>query len=456
MFVSRIKDEIQKSLKDPNFSFVARRSLHTLFAMGTVAVLRIASGIIIARYYGPEVRGWLTNLTAFMAIYIILGNFGIKDAMLKLIPEYKDKYNLRTAWMVYKKSMHLIFGFWILCVLAMLLIAEWQSSNWNVPNLRYYFMAASVFLIFLLLSEFNNYSLRAILKIKVANYNTVATLIARVGGLIILTAFFFDRYNPLYIHFFAVCFAAWLISQISVNKHFKRPSRNQEVLADINYFKILSIAFPMLFVYLGFFINNFAAFYRLPAFASTEMIGIYQTAASVSNMAIMALVAVYTTIQPKISQLHHQGNHNEVRKICVKFSRLTFLLNVPIFLILLFGSKLVIFIMYGEEFLPGYLSLSILTIGQIFNVACGPVAQILNVTGYHKQFGKITVFGALCNLILIYFLIPIWGIEGAAIANTVGVAVWNITGTIFVKKKFGYYIAYLPFLNLNKNYIPQK
>ena len=88
-------------------------------------------------------------------------------------------------------------------------------------------------------------------------------------------------------------------------------------------------------------------------------------------------------------------------------------------------------------------------------MGCGPVAQLLNVTGYHKQFRNISLVGAFLNLALIFFLIPKWGIEGAAIGNAVSMAAWNILGTLYIKKKFGYYIAYLPFVNLNKNYIPK-
>jgi len=450
--VSKIQNKIRLALQDPNFAFVAKGSFHTLFSMGTVFFLRFVSGVIIARFYGPEVSGWLTNLMTFMAAFIILGNFGIKDAMLKLIPEYKEKYNLGTAWDIYKKSIHLILFFWLICVVIMVLMADWQAAAWKVPNMGIYFKVGAFFLIFLLLSEYNNFVLRAILQIKSANYNNMVTLVSRVIVIAVLTFFMFDKNNPLYLQFISGCFLAWLFSQLSINKHFRKPSIGQEVMVKVDYNVILAVSFPMLFTYLGFFINNFADAYMLPFYTSTEMVGIYKTCANVSSIAAMALVAMNTTIQPKISQLHHQGKHEEVMKLCVKFARLIFLMNIPIFAMIIFGSRLMIWLAYGEAFLPGALALSILAVGQIFNVGCGPVAQLLNVTGYHKQFRNISLLGAFVNLVLIFFLIPLWGIEGAAIANAFSMAVWNVVGTLYIKKKFGYYIAYVPFVNLNKNY----
>jgi O-antigen/teichoic acid export membrane protein len=454
--INSIREKINKSLQDPNFAFVAKGSIHTLMSMGAVFFLRFLSGVIIARFYGPEVSGWLTNLTTFMAAFIILGNFGIKDAMLKLIPEYKEKYNLKTAWAIYKKSIHLILFFWLISMVLMYFLADWQSRAWNVPNLKIYFQASSIFLIFLLLSEYNNFVLRSILKIRTANYNNIVTLVSRVLFIAFLTFYFFNPYNPLYLQFVSGCFVAWLVSQISIYKHFSKPSKGQEVLSEVNYTMILAVAFPMLFTYLGFFINNFADAYMLPFYTSTQMVGIYKTCANVASIAAMALVAMNTTIQPKISQLYHQGKNEEVMKLCVKFARLIFLMNIPIFAMIIFGSKLMILFAYGPKFLPGSMALSILAVGQIFNVGCGPVAQLLNVTGYHKQFRNISLIGAFLNLSLIVFLIPRWGIEGAALGNAVSMAAWNILGTLYIKKKFGYYIAYLPFVNLNKNYIPKK
>lgn len=454
--IQKIQKKIQKALTDPNFSFVAKGSIHTLLSMGAVFFLRFLSGVVIARFYGPEISGWLTNLMTFMAAFIILGNFGIKDAMLKLIPEYKEKYNIATAWAIYKKSLHLIGFFWILCMIIMYLMADWQAQAWDVPNLKVFFQFSGFFLVFLLMSEYNNFVLRAILQIKSANYNNIATLASRVVTIVFLTLFFFNDYNPLYLQFLSGCFLAWLFSQISINKHFRKPSIGQEIQTDVDYSTILAVALPMLFTYLGFFINNFADAYMLPFYTSTEMVGIYKTCANVSSIAAMALIAMNTTIQPKISQLYHQGKHEEVMKLCVKFARLIFLMNIPIFAMIIFGSKLMIYLAYGPAFVPGSVALSILAIGQIFNVACGPVAQLLNVTGYHKQFRNISLIGAFINLGLIFVLIPKWGIEGAAIGNAISMAAWNVIGTIYIKKKFGYYIAYVPFINMNKNYTPQQ
>ena len=166
-------------------------------------------------------------------------------------------------------------------------------------------------------------------------------------------------------------------------------------------------------------------------------------------LAATLLVALNTTVQPKITQLYTQQKYDEVQRIAVKSSKLIFWLSLPVFIILFFLSKYVMWL-YGAEFMKGALSLSILTIGQVFNTLCGPVAQVLNATGYHKQFRNISLMGMGVNILINLIIIPIYGIEGAAIANTLSMLFWNIVGTIYIKKKFGFYVAYIPLVNLNK------
>lgn len=450
MNIQTYKEKLQHALQDKNFGFVLKGSLSTALTLFFVQGLRFISGVLIGRYYGAEASGRLTLIVTVMGIFAIFINFGVKEALQKLIPEFREKYNLKSAYAIFLKGNQLIVLFSLISAVILYLIAPWLSQYWNEPDMVWLFRISGLFLPFFVLGDLNYFSLRAALKVHTANMSLILPTIIRLLVLFAITFFFFRFDNPIYLHWGTICLLPWLFSLIPIYKYFHQPATKEEQLATANHQDILTVAFPMLMTYAAFLVTNSADVFILKSYhVGTDLVGIYKTCTNISMLAATLLVALNTTVQPKITQLYTQNNLSEVQRIACKSSKLVFLLSLPVFLMLLFFSKQVMWL-YGNEFMKGALCLSVLTIGQVLNTTCGPVAQLLNATGYHKQFRNISFFGAVVNILINLVLIPRFGIEGAAIANAFSMILWNVVGTFYIKKTFGFYIVYVPFLNLNK------
>lgn len=440
------KEKLQRSLADQHFGFVLKGSLSTAVTLFFVQGLRFISGVLIGRYYGATASGRLTLVVTIMSILAIFINFGVKDALQKLIPEYREKYNLKTAYHLFLKGNQLIFIFSLIGAILLYVISPWLCNYWNEPGMLWLFRASGIFLPFLVLGDLNYFSLRAALKVHTANVSLIVPTVIRLVALFVLTWFFFDRNNPIYLHWSTLCVLPWLFSLIPVYKHFVQPSRSEDAAQAIANREILSVAFPMLLTYASFIVSNSADVFILKAnHVGTDLVGIYKTCTNISMLAATLLVALNTTVQPKITQLYTQQQYSEVQRIAARSSKLIFLLSLPVFIILLFFSKYVMWL-YGYEFMKGAACLTILTVGQVVNTVCGPVAQLMNATGYHRQFRNISFFGAIANILINLLLVPAYGITGAAVANAVSMILWNIVGTVYIRKKFGFYIYYIPFL----------
>ncbi|MFN8295748.1 MAG: flippase [Chitinophagales bacterium] len=440
------KEKFEKALEDKNFNFVLKGSLSTAITLFFVQGLRFISGVLIGRFYGAEASGRLTLIVTVMGIFAIFINFGVKDALQKLIPEYKEKYNTKTSYSLFLKGNELVFFFSFISAIILFFISPWLCEYWKEPGMLWLFRISGLFLPFLVLGDLNYFSLRAALKVHTANMSLVIPTIIRVVLLLIVTFYFFNTYNPVYLHWTTLCVLPWLFSLIPIYKYFVKPSRTEPTIKTISYQEILTMAFPMLLTYIAFLINNSADVFLLKSNQiGTDLVGIYKTCANISMLAATLLVALNTTVQPKITQLFTQNKLTEVQQITKKSSKLIFWVSLPVFIILLFFSKYVMWL-YGEEFMKGAICLSVLTIGQVINTVCGPVAQLLNATGYHKAFRNISFVGAVVSIIANLLLIPVYGILGAAIANTISMIVWNIIATIYIKKTFGFFIGYFPFI----------
>lgn len=450
MNIQSYKDKLQHALQDKNFGFVLKGSLSTAITLFFVQGLRFISGVLIGRYYGAEASGRLTLIVTVMGIFAIFINFGVKEALQKLIPEFREKYNLKSAYSIFLKGNQLIVFFSAIAAIILYVISPWLSRYWNEPDMVWLFRASGLFLPFFVLGDLNYFSLRAALKVHTANMSLILPTVIRLVVLFALTFYFFRFDNPIYLHWSTICLLPWLFSLIPVYKYFHQPASKEMLLETANHQEVLSVAFPMLMTYAAFLVTNSADVFLLKSYhVGTDMVGIYKTCTNISMLAATLLVALNTTVQPKITQLYTQKNLEEVQRIACKSSKLIFLLSLPVFIILLFFSKYVMWL-YGAEFMKGALCLSILTVGQVLNTSCGPVAQLLNATGYHKQFRNISFFGAIVNIIINLLLIPAYGIEGAAVANAISMILWNVVGTFYIKQRFGFYIVYLPFINLNK------
>jgi len=451
LFFQKWQSKLNRALSDKNMSFVLKGSVFTAATLAGVQAMRFITGIIIGRFYGPEVVGELALVTTLLSTVCIVANFGLKDAMLKFIPEYREKHNMATAWQVYKKGLWLLFLFSMAGSAVMVLFSPYLAQQvWDEPDMQFIFMLGALFVFPSLLNEFNNYSLRATMQIKKANINNLITVFVRMVFIVAVTFLFFFREAPIYAHYVILCGLAAVISSWQIIRHFRRQDLSGEIASTPSYGDIMSVSFPMLLTYASFLVySNFDVFLLKIHDATTYDIGIYRNSVNISMLATTAMVAMNTTVQPKIAQLFHRGEMDEFRRISQKSAKLTFLLNIPVYLGLTLGARYILRI-YGPEFEAGHLCLATLTIGQIVNAACGPFAQILNVTGNHKVVRNIALFGALLNVIFNLILIPRFGILGAAMSAAISMSIWNIMGSVYVRRKFGFNIAYLPFLNLNK------
>jgi O-antigen/teichoic acid export membrane protein len=133
-------------------------------------------------------------------------------------------------------------------------------------------------------------------------------------------------------------------------------------------------------------------------------------------------------------------------KVAMQSAKLIFWTTIPLASILLIFPKFLMGI-YGSDFLIGVEVLRWLIIGRIVNALSGSVGNLMQMSGQQKIYMNILIIGSVINVVLNYYLIPIYGIKGAAIASVVSLSFWNLTMVYMVKRKFGFSTIYIPFLN---------
>jgi O-antigen/teichoic acid export membrane protein len=169
----------------------------------------------------------------------------------------------------------------------------------------------------------------------------------------------------------------------------------------------------------------------LGALVGTSEAGIYSVASRIADLVTFGLVAANTIMAPIISDLYSRNKLAELQRVlalaAASVSAFTILVAPGI---VMFGNTALQ--IFGQDFTLGYSALAILVVGQTINGLVGPVGYLMTMTGHQNIVARVTGLGATLNGILNFVLIPVYGMEGAAIATTVTMIIWNFVMVWYV------------------------
>ena len=211
--------------------------------------------------------------------------------------------------------------------------------------------------------------------------------------------------------------------------------------------ELLKTSFPMLIIAIFSFLQTNISIYFLEAYTSTDQVGIFSVSIRLASLISLVLIAVNTISAPKFSELYWTNNHRELQKVIFFSAKLIFIFSsiIAITIILLANTTLNLF---GEVFTQGKVVLIILCLGSIINSFTGSVQLLLNMTGLQNTLRNIILLIFPINILLSITLIPIYGIVGAALVNTIIVSLVNIVSAITVYKKLSLLTIYIPFVSI--------
>ncbi|EDM47391.1 hypothetical protein MDG893_01250 [Marinobacter algicola DG893] len=171
--------------------------------------------------------------------------------------------------------------------------------------------------------------------------------------------------------------------------------------------------------------------------ATAEEVGLFRVAATGAGLVAIGLLAVNMAMAPQIARLYKAGEMKKLQKVITFSTRAVSVISFPIAIIFIVWGEWVISFVFGEEYAEAATALAILCIGQLVNTSAGSVGLVLNMTGNDKLTFVGATIALVTNSILGLILIPLFGLNGAAISFSLSISVWNIFLFIMVKWKVG-------------------
>lgn len=156
-------------------------------------------------------------------------------------------------------------------------------------------------------------------------------------------------------------------------------------------------------------------------FMGNADVGVYRVIFQFTALAALTTTALRATLWPRVSRWDKIGETGLIEESLSRAFTYTLILAIPVFIGgALLGDKLLYFF-YGADFVS-YTTLVILLIVQIVNIFQYFFTAYLSAMNRIKEMFKITFVAVIANIALNAALIPLIGIEGAAVATLVTMA----------------------------------
>lgn len=166
--------------------------------------------------------------------------------------------------------------------------------------------------------------------------------------------------------------------------------------------------------------------------SSSAAVGLYSVAVAICGMWTFVLAAIINSVRPNIVQLFNTDKKAYQNRIIQLYS-VIFWLCALVSLVLCLCSDFVVRILYGADYAGAAGCLRIVTWYTGFSYF-GVARNIWTVCEGKQRFEKyFALAGVISNLMLNFALIPIWGIEGAALASLLTQVVTNVITPFIIK-----------------------
>jgi O-antigen/teichoic acid export membrane protein len=377
-------------------------------------LLSLVVGFIIARYLGPYAFGDLSFADAFAALFAAVGTLGLDSFIIREIIQHPDKRDeiLGTSLVMRLAANAVLIPLAILTYLAF----RQLSTNETEVSLALLIALCSSAALFKSFNIIDSYFQSQVASKYVVHVQNVCLLLT-TGVKIALI------YNHAPVLYFAgaLVFDSAILA-IGLLFIYKRKQVNLHTWT-FNWARAKSLiqqSWPLILTAVMISIYMKIDQVMLKS-AGSKIVGIYSAAARISESWYFIPVAIVTSVFPAI--IH--ARKTDIERYHKRLQNLYDLLvgiSLPVAILVSIFANQIIHLLYGNPYQGAGILLSIHIWSGIFVFLGSASSQFLLAEGYTLISFSRTAFGALVNVLLNLWLIPIYGALGASIATLIAYA----------------------------------
>jgi O-antigen/teichoic acid export membrane protein len=418
---------------------IAKNTLFNFVATASDLLVTFVVGIVLARSLGTEQYGLYALLMSFLAFASLAASLGLGSMAMRFIAEGVGRHNRDEAKGLARLSLVLRGAVALIAFLVILAFSGFWAKVFAKPGDQIYF----VLLAFILLPNVLNYAFISIFA-GFQKYEYIAYLSLGTSPLraILVTALAFWGFGIR--ELLLANMAAWVIGmligvfllhRLIPLKALLRPSPLNPAIktSALKYALIMSGVLVT-----SYFLWGQAEVLILGLYRPAEEVGFYTLGCKSPSMSMALIPSVLgAVLLPAIAEQFGKGDTEKLKAIYVTSARYLMLLAMPMAAAGIALAKPIVNTLYGADYAPVIILMQIMFIP----FAVSPVVQGATVTleGIKQPafLFKAGAFLGCLNIGLNFWLIPRYGVLGAAIASSVSRSLSLIPYISFASRKIG-------------------
>ncbi|MBF4483662.1 MULTISPECIES: MATE family efflux transporter [unclassified Flavobacterium] len=412
-------------------SFI-KQSLGTLALRIFGVLLLFGFTIFLTKSYSPKLVGQYDFVRSYLLAVGSICLLGFDQSILYFKGRLASQKEVRQLKMVYLKMVRMLF-LTSLLILALFLIIDKKRINTYFLDDEVYpiLLKSSVILFFHGLSLLNTEVFRALDKLYVAElFRNIIKYIPLIIGSVVL---FYMHLEAYLVDVFLIGFIFLaLISSVLVFIYFnKKETVSDEIFTSK---EIFTKSYPIAISGMAMFLLMSFDIMFLKKYQNDETVAFYSVGVKIMTIVSVIILTINITVSAKIAEYFSNQNWIELKKTLQSSARLIFCISFPVIILISVFSDYVLSL-FGNQYIIAQKSFLILIIGQGICSLFGSAPVYLNMTGRQHIFQVILIGAVIINFILNRFLIPIYGMTGAAAAFFCSSFFWNFVSAVVIYKK---------------------
>lgn len=374
-------------------------------------VMSLVVGIFIAKFLGPHDFGDLSFASSFTAIIFAVGTLGLDSFIIREIldnPGKKDEILGTAFWMRAGISVILVPA----SVLIYIFFRSFSDQPGTELTLVVTFCASALFFrAFNIIDSYFQSQVKSKYVVQVQNVCLILSSLIKISFVLL-------KLPLIYFALALVIDGVMLAAGLVIIYHRQNLKIRNWTVNSVRAKTLLSQSWPLILSAVMITLYMQIDILMLKYFGGSAQAGIYTAAAKISEAWYFIPTAIVTSVFPAII---HARKTDPVRyqKRLQNLYDLLVVISIPVALIVSLGANEFIDLVYGNTFEGAGVILAVHIWSGIFVFLGSASSQYLLAEGFTMISFYRTATGAIVNILLNLWLIPLYGGVGASVATLI-------------------------------------